>query len=83
MTEAETKALMNFDNRDEVESTFVDDGSPDITDESVYEENRWPKELGQLFFCHPYIFVIRGKNVPGLINLYIENVIFSEKFIKI
>ena len=44
MTEAETKALMNFDNRDEVESTFVDDGSPDITDELVYEENRWPNE---------------------------------------
>ena len=35
---------MDFKNCEEVEETFVDDDSPDITEELVYDEHRWPKE---------------------------------------
>ena len=44
MAESKTQSLLNFDNCEEAEATFVDDDSTDISDELIYDENRWPKE---------------------------------------
>ena len=44
MAESKTQSLLKFDNCEEAEDTFVDDDSTDISDELIYDENRWPKE---------------------------------------
>ena len=44
MAESKTQTLLKFDSCEETEATFVDDDSPDTSDELIYDENRWPKE---------------------------------------
>ena len=61
----EVKSLLSFDNCEEAEATFVDDESCDITDELVYDENRWPKEepTGYSFKGKKRIFIKVVENV--------------------
>ena len=44
MVESKAETLLKFDKCEEVEATFVDEDAPDVSDELVYDENRWPKE---------------------------------------
>ena len=44
MSESNTQHFLKFDDCEEAEATFVDDDSPDVSDELIYDENRWPKE---------------------------------------
>ena len=82
MTEAETKAEMNFDNCDEVEATFVDDDSPDITDELVYDEHQWPKENpnGYSFKGKKRIFLKVVENFKVLMKKGNEKVLGNVSF---
>ena len=82
MADGEPKPLLIFDNCDEAEVTFVDDDSPDITDELVYDENCWPKEnpTGYSFKGKKRVFIKVVENFKVLMKKGNEQILCSLSF---